>query len=80
MRARHKQHKDQSTGFLVRESSLSVKSTRTIRRRQYSIKTNQLAFWQGEFFGRQGSDNDPTAAMVIINNPRNKYFTAIVVS
>jgi hypothetical protein len=78
-RARHKQHKDQSTRFLARESSLSVKSTRTIRRRQYNTKTNQLAFWRGEFFGRQGSDNNPTAAMVMTNNPSNKYFTAIIV-
>ena len=67
MRARHKQHKDQSTRFLARESSLSVKSTRTIRRRRYNTKTNQLAFWRGEFFGCQGSDdNDPTAAMMMI--------------
>jgi hypothetical protein len=79
MRARHKQHKDQSTRFLARENSLSVKSRSTIRRRQNNTKTNQLSFWRGEFFGRQGSNNDPTAAMVMINNPSNKHFTAIIV-
>ena len=47
------------------------------RRRRHNTKTNQPSFWQGEFFGCQASDNDPTAAtMIMIRQPTKATSTS----